>query len=126
MFYVCAGFWELEEHLADMFGLNDSKYQWAVDRYFEEKKDKDDRAAFEAEEEEERAEEENAKLAADARTASPEDLHMVIREIYKSCYPGFGSAAGSQRNVSRRALHQAAAQQEVAALASTPAWNRLH
>jgi hypothetical protein len=63
---VCAGFWELEEHLADMFGLNDSKYQWAVDRYFEEKKDKDDRAAFEAEEEEERAEEENAKLAADA------------------------------------------------------------
>ena len=39
----CAGFWECEEHLADMFGLNDSKYQWAVDRFFEEKKEKADR-----------------------------------------------------------------------------------
>ena len=39
--------------------------------------------------------EEMAKLAADARTASPEDLHMVIREIYKSCYTGFGMADGA-------------------------------
>jgi len=28
-----SGFWECEEHLADLFGLNDSKYQWALDRH---------------------------------------------------------------------------------------------
>ena len=60
------GFWEVEEHLADVFGLNDSKYQWALDQFFEEKKEAEDRAAFEAEEEEERMAQENARLAEDA------------------------------------------------------------
>ena len=36
-----------------------------------------------------------AKLAADSKTATPEDTHMVIREIYKSCYAGFGMASGA-------------------------------
>jgi len=39
--------------------------------------------------------EEIAALSTDARTAVPEDLHMVIREIYKQCYAGFGSAPGT-------------------------------
>lgn len=59
-------FWELEEHLADLFGLNDSKYQWAVDRYMEEKAEEEDRRNFEAYETERAIEEENAKLAEDA------------------------------------------------------------
>ena len=60
-FLAC--FWELEEHLADLFGLNDSKYQWAVDQYMEEReaqKDAEDFAAFEREQE---AEMENARVA---------------------------------------------------------------
>ena len=28
---IVACFWEVEEHLADIFGLNDSKYQFAID-----------------------------------------------------------------------------------------------
>ena len=36
-----------------------------------------------------------SKLAADTKTATPEDTHMVIREIYKSCYAGFGMASGA-------------------------------
>lgn len=51
-FLAC--FWELEEHLADLFGLNDSKYQWAVDQYMDERdaqKDQEDFAAFEQEQE---------------------------------------------------------------------------
>ena len=28
----------MEEHLADCFGLNDSKYQWAVDEYYMQQK----------------------------------------------------------------------------------------
>jgi len=63
-FVAC--FWECEEHLADIFGLNNSKYQWAVDQYFEEKRDKEDRAAFEAEEEETRLALEQEQLAKDA------------------------------------------------------------
>ena len=59
-------FWELEEHLADLFGLNDSKYQWAVDRYMEEKAEEEDRKNFEAYETERAIEEENEKLAEDA------------------------------------------------------------
>ena len=60
-FLAC--FWELEEHLADLFGLNDSKYQWAVDQYMEEReaqKDAEDFAAFEREQE---MEMENARVA---------------------------------------------------------------
>ena len=60
-FLAC--FWELEEHLADLFGLNDSKYQWAVDRYMDEReaqKDAEDFAAFEREQE---MEMENARVA---------------------------------------------------------------
>ena len=30
---IVACFWEVEEHLADIFGLNDSKYQFAIDDY---------------------------------------------------------------------------------------------
>lgn len=55
-------FWELEEHLADLFGLNDSKYQWAVDQYMDERDaqvDADDFAKFELEQE---AEMENARV----------------------------------------------------------------
>ena len=55
----------MEEHLADLFGLNDSKYQWAIDRFFEEKKEKEDEAAFEEEVEEEIRQEKEAKLAAE-------------------------------------------------------------
>ncbi|KAK3251773.1 hypothetical protein CYMTET_38899 [Cymbomonas tetramitiformis] len=31
---ICTAAEYLEEHLADIFGLNDSKYQWAVDEHF--------------------------------------------------------------------------------------------
>ena len=34
-------------------------------------------------------------LSANPRSAIPPDLHMVVREIYKTCYPGFGSGTGS-------------------------------
>ena len=34
-------------------------------------------------------------LSANPRSAIPSDLHMVVREIYKTCYPGFGSGTGS-------------------------------
>lgn len=60
-FLAC--FWELEEHLADLFGLNDSKYQTYVDEYFDEIKRKEDREAFERWEEAERQKELDAKLA---------------------------------------------------------------
>ena len=63
---VTSCFWELEAHLADIFGLNDSKYQWAVDQYMDEKQEEEDRVAFEREEAERQIEEENAKLADDA------------------------------------------------------------
>jgi len=36
-----------------------------------------------------------ASYAANTRTHVPEDLHMTIREIYKTCYPGFGAGTGS-------------------------------
>lgn len=39
--------------------------------------------------------EEIAGFSADAKTAMPPDLHMVVREVYKSCYVGFGMAAGA-------------------------------
>ena len=32
---------------------------------------------------------------ASEKTATPPDLHMVVREIYKTCHPGFGAAAGA-------------------------------
>ena len=35
---VVACFWEVEEHLADIFGLNDSKYQFAIDEYMQRSK----------------------------------------------------------------------------------------
>jgi len=60
---LSACFWELEEHLADLFGLNDSKYQTYVDEYFDEIKRKEDREAFERWEEAERQKELDAKLA---------------------------------------------------------------
>mmetsp|Transcript_52617 Transcript_52617/g.87365 ORF Transcript_52617/g.87365 Transcript_52617/m.87365 type:complete len:350 (+) Transcript_52617:170-1219(+) len=34
-------------------------------------------------------------LSANGRTAIPPDLHMTVREIYKTCYPGYGAATGS-------------------------------
>lgn len=34
-------------------------------------------------------------MSADAKTAVPDDIHMVVREIYKSCYAGFGTASGA-------------------------------
>ena len=34
-------------------------------------------------------------MSADAKSAVPDDIHMIIREIYKSCYAGFGTASGS-------------------------------
>jgi len=39
--------------------------------------------------------EEIAGLSADAKTAMPNDMHMVIRELYKTCYVGFGMASGA-------------------------------
>jgi len=30
-----------------------------------------------------------------SRTPVPSDLHMTVREIYKTCYPGFGAGTGS-------------------------------
>ena len=39
--------------------------------------------------------EEIAGMAADTKTATPEDTHMIVREIYKSCYAGFGMALGA-------------------------------
>ena len=39
--------------------------------------------------------EEIAGLAADAKTAMPNDMHMVVREVYKTCYAGFGMASGA-------------------------------
>ena len=34
-------------------------------------------------------------LSTDARSGVPGDLHMTVREIYKTCYPGFGAGTGS-------------------------------
>jgi len=34
-------------------------------------------------------------LSSNPRSAVPPDLHMTVREIYKTCYPGFGSGVGS-------------------------------
>ena len=34
-------------------------------------------------------------LSANKNTAVPPDLHMTVREIYKTCYPGFGAGTGS-------------------------------
>ena len=34
-------------------------------------------------------------LSANPRSAVPPDLHMTVREIYKTCYPGFGAGTGS-------------------------------
>jgi len=33
--------------------------------------------------------------SANSRSRVPPDLHMTVREIFKTCYPGFGSATGS-------------------------------
>ena len=33
--------------------------------------------------------------SANARSQVPYDMHMTVREIYKTCYPGFGAATGS-------------------------------
>ena len=33
--------------------------------------------------------------SANPRSAVPPDLHMTVREIYKTCYPGFGAGTGS-------------------------------
>ncbi|QDZ19755.1 hypothetical protein HOP50_03g22720 [Chloropicon primus] len=47
---ACVEWWRvLDAHMADLLGFNDSKYQWAVDEYFERK--------AEAEEEERKEEE---------------------------------------------------------------------
>ena len=59
-FLTC--FWELEEHLADMFGLNDSKYQWAVDQYMEEREAQEDAEDFAQFEQEQEMEMENARV----------------------------------------------------------------
>ena len=45
---IVACFWEVEEHLADIFGLNDSKYQFAIDEYMQKKQEEEDRAEYEA------------------------------------------------------------------------------
>jgi hypothetical protein len=37
--YTLAGYHNLEETLADLFGLNDSKYQWAIDEYFQQEEE---------------------------------------------------------------------------------------
>ena len=34
-------------------------------------------------------------LSANSKSAVPPELHMTVREIYKTCYAGFGSATGS-------------------------------
>ena len=34
-------------------------------------------------------------LSPNPRSVVPADLHMTIREIYKTCYPGFGAGTGS-------------------------------
>ena len=38
---IVSCFWEVEEHLADMFGLNDSKYQFAIDEYMQKKQEEE-------------------------------------------------------------------------------------
>lgn len=35
------------------------------------------------------------RLSPNPRSVVPLDLHMTIREIYKTCYPGFGAGTGS-------------------------------
>ncbi len=59
-------FWEVEEHLADIFGLNDSKYQSYVDEYMQKKQEEEDRAEYEAWEREQEEAKENERLAAEA------------------------------------------------------------
>ena len=59
-------FWEVEEHLADIFGLNDSKYQFAIDEYMQKKQEEEDRAEYEAWEREQEEAKENERLAAEA------------------------------------------------------------
>eukprot|EP00217_Crustomastix_stigmatica_P009771 CAMPEP_0183812650 /NCGR_PEP_ID=MMETSP0803_2-20130417/51578_1 /TAXON_ID=195967 /ORGANISM="Crustomastix stigmata, Strain CCMP3273" /LENGTH=135 /DNA_ID=CAMNT_0026057491 /DNA_START=53 /DNA_END=457 /DNA_ORIENTATION=- len=56
--------WEcLEEHLADIFGLNDSKYQWAVDEYMYQQQQKEERRR-------KRRERKAARLAAESQQMS--------------------------------------------------------
>ena len=40
---IVACFWEVEEHLADIFGLNDSKYQFAIDEYMQKKQEEEEK-----------------------------------------------------------------------------------
>ena len=63
---IVSCFWEVEEHLADMFGLNDSKYQFAIDEYMQKKQEEEDRAEFEEWERQQEEEKENERLAAEA------------------------------------------------------------
>lgn len=63
---IVACFWEVEEHLADIFGLNDSKYQFAIDEYMQKKQEEEDRAEYEAWEREQEEAKENERLAAEA------------------------------------------------------------
>ena len=39
--------------------------------------------------------EELVRLSANPRSVVPPDLHMTVREIYKTVYPGFGAGTGS-------------------------------
>mmetsp|Transcript_12831 Transcript_12831/g.39945 ORF Transcript_12831/g.39945 Transcript_12831/m.39945 type:complete len:142 (-) Transcript_12831:6-431(-) len=52
----------LGEHLADLFGLNDSKYQWAVDEHLARKRAKAERKALRRERREARAAAEAARM----------------------------------------------------------------
>mmetsp|Transcript_35859 Transcript_35859/g.78286 ORF Transcript_35859/g.78286 Transcript_35859/m.78286 type:complete len:134 (-) Transcript_35859:385-786(-) len=45
---ICRGYHTLEELLADFFGLNDSKYQWAIDEYFKEEEERERRRQLRA------------------------------------------------------------------------------
>ena len=63
---IVSCFCEVEEHLADMFGLNDSKYQFAIDEYMQKKQEEEDRAEFEEWERQQEEEKENERLAAEA------------------------------------------------------------
>lgn len=34
-------------------------------------------------------------LSANCKSRVPDELHMIVREIFKTCYPGYGAATGS-------------------------------
>mmetsp|Transcript_3989 Transcript_3989/g.6825 ORF Transcript_3989/g.6825 Transcript_3989/m.6825 type:complete len:128 (+) Transcript_3989:82-465(+) len=58
---ICTRYHNLEETLADLFGLNDSKYQWAIDEYFQQEEEKEHKKKLRAARREQKQREEDGE-----------------------------------------------------------------